>query len=315
MRTIIKRKVEPTWYLALGCLMIVGVATYWLFFTGSSAAEQNIAFSVNSFDTTLWGIVSSKLSVNPPDILKLVVLLGSAVSFRFILLRDLTDKMVQFYLGCFAAGFVFFVFFSNNPSYFLFPALFMGNLLALKVLRRQFVDFHWALKIVCAMLLLLSIYPIANGGRLNATKKLETKAATYYPLTPDRVELYQQLNSSSDSSDLIFTPSVYATDKLTADNFYPAALSGRQFFMGGYRFGGIDLQLEFTQRLDLVDNFSLSDVSQFEMLKAAGATYVLVERRGNKSNVAKSLDDLIKQNTGPYRIEFSNSAGAIFSIP
>ena len=314
IQTITTRKIEFSSCIAMGCLMITGVLTYYLFFSGSAAGEQNIALSVQSFDTTLWGTICSKLSINPPDFLKVIVLIGSAVTFRFIIFRNLKDQIAWFYLGCFSAGMAFYLFFSNNPNYFLLPALFMGNLLALKICRAHFASFHWTLKIICVMLLLLSIYPIANGGRLNATKKLVTKAAIYYPLTPDRVELYRWLRSSSESSDVIFTPSVYATDDFSADNFYPAALSGRQFLMGGYRFGGLELLPEFSQRQNLVDNFSLSDTRQLEMLKNYGIKFVLVERLGNKADTVRELSEVVAKEKSLYQTEFVNSAGAVLSI-
>lgn|GEM_PF-2821972 len=313
IRAIANRKIEFSSCIAFGCLLISGVMTYWLFFKGSAAAEQNIALSLQSFDTTLWGIISSKLSFSPPDFLKLLVLLGSAVSFRFVIFRNSKDPAIWFYFGCFSVGMVCFLFLSNNPSYFLFPALFMGNLLVLKILHHHFRDFHWGLKIICAVLMLLSIYPIANGGRLSATKKLNTKAATYYPLTPDRAELYRWLNESSAPSDIMFTPSVYGASDFTADNFFPAALSGRQFLMGGYRFGGLVLHPEFPQRLELVDNFSLNNVSQSEALAENGVKFVLIETLGNKANIANELEN-IDSKKALYQTEFSNSAGAIFSV-
>ena len=316
--TIVNRQIFPLAWLLVFTATIAGLSTYILFFQGSSLAKSTLVFSVAGFRKTLWASVSNKLSITLPAFLQAIILLFSIISFRLIAFRKPKNPIVWFWAGYLMAGTGFYFFYSNNPNYFLFPALFLGNLVTLKVIRKSFFDFHWITKIEVVLLVALTLYPVATGGSLSATNKLEWKKEVYFPLTPERVELFDMLAKISTPEDIVFTSSIYSNERNTPDNFYPAAYSGRRFFVGGYRFSASPDVPEVSKRLNLVDNFSLRSRQHTAALKENGVSFVIIENQGNAKSAFQLDDDqnksLAEGIAQDYKVEFRNSAGAILSL-
>jgi len=298
-------------------LTVIGLGTYIIFFSGIGAsANAPIQVNLSGFNTSLWNIVLKKMGVVLPNLIKIIIWIGAIVSFRFILLKDRKNPSMQLFGGMFVVALLFYFFYQYDPGYFLKPVIFIGSLLAIVLLLKHWKSFHWIAKTILVLLIAFSSYPLSLG-QLNAVKKFELKKQEYYPLTANRVELYQQLRGLTSKEDVIFTPSCYGVKHdahiITADNFYPAAISGRQFWVGGYRFGGIESFPEFPDRVKLVDNFSLDNLDQAQKLKELKIKFLLIETIGN-SPAASSWVPNEEFNSDHYKLEFSNQAGAVLSV-
>jgi hypothetical protein len=316
-RAVQLRRFEWKSIILVTMLIAIGLGTYIFFFSGIGASGgAPMQVNLSGFDASLWNIVLKKVGVVLPNLLKLIIWIGAIVSFRFILVKDWQNPRTQLFGGMFIVSLLFYFLYQNNPGYFLKPAIFIGNLIAIVVLLKHWQLFHLIAKTILVVLIAFSSYPLSLG-QLNAVKKYEQKKREYFPLTTYRVELYQQLRELTNKEDVIFTPSCYGVKqdahKITADNFYPAAISGRQFWVGGYRFGGIESFPEFPDRVKLVDNFSLDNLNQAQKLKELKIKFLLIETIGN-SPTASSWVPNEEFNIDHYKLEFSNEAGAVLSV-
>lgn len=167
--------------------------------------------------------------------------------------------------------------------------------------------------IIILSLLSLSIYPISSYG-FQMKRWLDAENKRYYPITNDRIELYRFLNKTVDKTNVVFTPSIYGSTENSADNFYPAAISRRVFYLGGYEYGNIRYYDDFKSRLSIVNNFSFSR-GQLEQLKRDNVKFVLVEYLGNKSDLTDEINKIIQLgNNDQYEVLYFNSGGVVLTL-
>jgi hypothetical protein len=292
--------------LLLSLVAIVLVVAVFFVRPGGTGGYDILRFN---FDYTNQLPLVFKLGLNN-SLISLPVFVICTLSFRFILLLNPKSAVTWFLMSMLATGWIFSLIFTNNPAYFLLPALTLSGLYA------AIAFVHWVQQGKSRLVTLgflavfaLSFYPVASFG-FGLSRRVLYKS-NYFPLSKGRVELYQWLTDNTTKSDVIFTTSAYANELGLADNYYPAALSGRKFLLGGYRFGD-EHTADFEMRRKLVDTFTVNNREQHEFLKQAGVNIVLIESVGNKLPVNDHLGgspEFVENDL--YSTVFKNNAGWI----
>lgn len=289
---LLERQFPLQWVSFTSIATLFGALTYVFFFTNSDNPDFLSFFGYNSEELTgftSWHILEKILPVDHwQDFIFAPLLLVSILSFRVVLIRFWRQPLVSWASGMLLAGSFFALFFTNNAVYFLMPALFMASTLALIFFIKTYQQFPQVIAFILVGLIACSTYPLASKG-LKISTKLARYSETFFPMSHDRLALYQTIKNESAKDAIIFTPTVTATAEGSADNYAPAAFAKRSFLLGGYRFGGLIYTQDFANRLELVNNFSLSSSISFNQLKNYQVTHVLIENQGLRSALENEL--------------------------
>jgi hypothetical protein len=313
-KVIINKKINLKDLIFLICSGIVGIFIFKVFF--SSGVEGSLinqfGFNEKFIGSPLSTVIIQKLGINNFTIL-LINLIFCIMAYRIYSLKFIRIPVVAFSFGMSIIGLLFFLFFKNNPGYFLIPAMFINSFVISLFILRNWFNTPTYLKFGLITLIVFSIYPFSSFG-FGVKKKLDNKSFNYIPLSENRLALYRYIKNSTHNTDVIFTPSVYATNNFVGDNYYPAALTRRKFFLGGYRFGGLSLKMDFDNRLDMVDNFSKLDSNFILGMKKNDLKYILLESKGNKKNLESLFVELRNSKVNSIKILFDNDAGIFIEI-
>lgn len=301
----------------LATATFLGIVVFIVFFSYSDSDTDfyfsflgvNWRFIDSSFVNT---ILIKKLNINV-NFLKYLTFIITIISFRYYLIKYIRHAVVSFVIGMSIAGLICFLFITTDPMNFLKGPFILLNMLFGIVLVNNFRSISKTNLLVIFALLPLSIYPISSLG-FQMKKWQNGEIHRYYPISPERIALYNFINTYTEKDEIIFTPSVYGATNLSADNFYPASFSERNFYLGGYGYGHIKHFSSFKQRLELVDSFSFNE-EQFHDLKTIDIKIVLIEYKGNKQDFSESIDEAISSGERkPYKVLFNNSAGIILEL-
>lgn len=315
VKFIVEKKINIRDVGFLALTTFVSVLVYLAFFTTADGADFSSFIGFNNFLTqkTLFFIVAQKIGIQSLAFVGFGLLI-SVISFRYFLVYYVRKPIVSFVTGMFITGIFFFLFYSNNPNYFLIPTIFMSNfilIIYLLVHQNEITKFH---KFLLILMFMLSVYPISSVG-FRFKKKLAEKAEQYYPINHGRLELYSWIENNTPNDAIIFTPSVYATDDFISDNYYPAAISKRVFYLGGFRFGNPTYAQSFKERELLVNNFSLERDDQMALLRTHNIAYVMIEKLGNKLRYdINGLTEEREDGINNYQVLFKNKEGLILRL-
>jgi hypothetical protein len=152
---------------------------------------------------------------------------------------------------------------------------------------------------------------MTGGSAPKAYVKLQREAENYFPLTREKLDLYRQLQAVSVRESLIFTPSVAASRFGIPDNYYPAAITGRQFYLGGYRLRMQTLP-GLEERVAFVKSYSPASGADYRRLKSLGVNLVLIEMSDLPPVRRGVVHEAIAASEW-YRLVYQNDAGAILS--
>lgn len=284
---------------------LIGILIYWGFFKGNNSESSLLEFNLDLAEST--PVVAFFDLSNP--VLIFTIYFFIVLSFRIFLVWRIKEYDTWFGGGVLVAGFLLSLLFKENQVYFLFPSIAVGSHVALVYLlslKKQ------KLIIVPALvILLLSFYPVGGLGTF-IHEQLEDRE-DYFPMTEERAGLYEWLRNNSSEEEIIFTTSVYANPEMMADNFFPAAMTGRRFYLGGYRFGGLENLPEFSKRLHLVQNFDINNREIWSQLVNTDVNYVLIEERGNFNiDLWDQLENFEKNEY--YERVYRNDYGIILKV-
>ena len=241
--------------------------------------------------------------------LVLAIYLIIALSFRFVLIFKIRKPETWFAGAILLAGFLLSLLVKDNQLYFIMPAIILSSHLAIIYIFQFKLKNIYFLPIM--FIIILSFYPIGGFG-ISLKDRFERKR-NYYPLNSERIELYSWIREHSDKNDVFFTTTNYASSDMMADNYAPAAFSGRKSYLGGFRFGGVEYEKEFQKRLELTENFNLIDKKIWRVLRKDNIEYGLIEKNGNFNeklfaNFEKSVNEDL------YHIVYKNNQGIIFQL-
>ncbi|MGW1455551.1 hypothetical protein ACWBC2_11225 [Salegentibacter agarivorans] len=299
-----KRKIQ-IWTQLLLILIVTGVISFISFFQVGASQSSTLEFNIDLLKLTP---IIAFFKINSL-ILSILIYLISVVSFRFILIYKLKKSETWFVGSILLSGLVLSLLVKDNQVYFIFPAIILSSHLAITYLLKT--NLKKLILLLFLFFLFFSFYPIGGLG-VTLKDKFEKKSH-YYELNAKRLELYSWLRNNSNKNEVFFTTSHYASPDMMADNYAPAAFSGRKTFLGGFRFGGIEYEDDFHKRLELTKNFSLDDKKVWNLLRKENIKYVLIEKIGNFD---KLLYDKVKNDINPahYRLVFKNTQGLIFQV-
>ncbi len=290
----------------LGILYIFcGILIFNIFFAGNKSESSLIEFNLDIIESVP---IVAYLNLTGSLVLLIIFFITTA-SYRLVLFLDLKNFNTWFSGAILLTGFVLSLLVKDNQAYFLLPSIIISSHLSLSILckarNRKYLIF------LALPLIILSFYPIASLG-LDLENKFSSKNH-YYPINYDRLQLYKWLNNNTDKNEIIFTTSVMGSPENKADNFYPAALSERIFYLGGYRFGGLENLKNFEERINFVKNFDINSESIHKGLQTKNITFILIEKNGNFNediyNNAKKMD-----SNNLYQLEYKNEMGLIFRL-
>ncbi len=294
---------------------IIGAIIYLVFFSFESSNGESYL--------TLWGYNSKYINFSYLDTLltqKLglrinnwVLFAITIVTYRFYIVRFYREPVVLFSIGVAFAGLLFLLFYTRDPIQFFEVGIFLINLFLGLFLIKNYSRISWISLALILFLLPLSIYPISSHG-FQMKRYMKEESERYYPLSPQRYELYNVINAVTQKDDKVFTPSVYGATNSSADNFYPAALSKRIFYLGGFKYGNQKFYEDFDTRLKLVNEFSFSR-DFLSTIKLEKISYILVEYDGNINDLTKEINEVVKTDScSAYRVLHHNSAGVLIQL-
>jgi hypothetical protein len=309
----ISRKRLRGWHvLILGSLAASAALVYFVFYYYPGYAVAPSDFTIFTHRLYEMDIVRKAVETmgNRPVIVWMAAFV-SIVSFRFILALVPFKAYTGAILAAFASGVAMYICIRYAANYYLLAVVCVANMYALTQLALHWNRIAWVFRIAIVGAVLLSIYPLSSGGRPTAHITLSRKADTYFPLTPEKRRLYERLRSVSNRESLIFTSSIEGAPSGVPDNYYPAALSGRQFYLGGYRLRIQELP-GLQERLDLVKSFTAVSPAHRRRLDDLGIDFVLIETADlAESERQSTLADI--ESSPFYRIVYQNSAGVILA--
>lgn len=293
------------WTQLFFILLSFGILIFISFFNVGSSQSSTLEFNIDLLKLTP---VINYFRIESL-ILSIIIYLISVISFRFMLIFKLRKIETWFAGSILLTGLILSLLVKDNQVYFIFPAIILSSHLAiiyfLKSKPKKVILFLFL------FLLILSFYPVGSLG-LTFKAKLEEKN-DYYPLNVERLELYSWIRKNTEKNDVFFTTSQYSSPDMIADNYAPAAFSGRKTLLGGFRFGGVEYEDDFHKRLELTKNFNLRDEEIWDLLKKENIEFGLIEKSGNFDEM---LFEKVKKdvNENLYRIIFKNSQGLIFQL-
>jgi len=263
----------------------------------------------------LAGCVKTKMSYfKLIPLITIVFSIFGAFSFRLFFLGK-TFKLSQvgtliiFFTIC---GFYFFMVSNNNPWYFFYVTMFLSGIYAITIMINSWKEQSLIVKIFAPILILLTLYPISTFGKTNKTY-LKKYKSSYFPMTKEKFHLYENLKKNTQKSDIIFTPSLYATPDSIADNYYPPAYTGRRFLLSGFRCDNGKYHEDFSNRKFLCDNLDLSSDSIIKKLSRYNIDHILIEKDIYKQDTFLEMKSQVKQNIN-YDLIYENNAGMILKI-
>lgn len=233
----------------------------------------------------------------------------SIVSYRLLLVHLPLSSYGAAVGMAFLAGVAMYLFMRYGANYYMLAIVCITNVYCLACVANHWTRLNWMVKAAAVAAVLLSLYPISSGGRPSASIMLSRKAANYFPLTPEKLQLYKELESVSERESLVFTTSLAGAPTGIADNYYPAALSGRSFYLGGYRlrtqaFPGLGERLEFVRQ------FTPASQEDHRRLKELGVDFVLIETADLESTERRETLEAIASSP-LYHVVFRNEAGVL----
>ena len=237
-----------------------------------------------------------------------------AFNFRLFFMRKIFKRSdVGIFIVSFTiCAFYFFVVSTNNPWYFYYVAMFLTGIYAFAIMINTWKDTNLIVRILASILIVFSLYPISTFGKTNITY-LKKYKSSYFPMTKDKFDLYENMKIKTNKSDIIFTPSLYASPDSMADNYYPQAYAGRRFLLSGYRCGYGKYHEDFSNRKFLCDNLDLSSDSTITELKRYNIDYILIEKDIYDPDLFGEIKSKVKQNTN-YIYLFENNAGFFLKV-
>jgi hypothetical protein len=281
----------------------------------SNFTKMNMPFLVNMVPSTVDNLFKLGCKITSMAYSKLNPLfiflftIFSALNFRILFLKKLAkhSSVGILVLMLNIIGLYFFFFLKYNHWYFMNIAMFVSGIYAISLLSNYWKEYSIKLKLLACILILFSTYPICTYGKTFKTYMKKHRAA-YFPMTPDKFSLYNKVKNSTEKSDLIFTPSLYATLTKIPDNYYPPAYSGRQFLLAGYRFSNGINHKDFISRKNLCDNFNFVADSTYLNLKKYNVDFILTEHDIYDHDTISQLKSDINKNPN-YILLFENDAG------
>ncbi|WP_026838075.1 hypothetical protein [Gillisia sp. JM1] len=290
----------------LGVLYIFfGILIYYMFFSGNKSDGSMIEFNLDIIEIVP---IVAYFRLTEPLVLLIIFFITTA-SYRFLLFFELKNFNTWFSGAILLTGFILSLLFKHDQLYFLFPSIIISSHLSLSLLwntsKRKYLIF------LAISLIILSFYPIAHFG-LTISNKLKSENH-YYPINYNRMKLFEWLNYNTDKNEVIFTTSVIGSPENTADNFYPAAISKRIFFLGGYRFGGVENFEDFGERINLVKHFDINSKSIHNSLRAENVSFILIEKKGNfNDDLYYRANNMSSNNL--YELVYKNEMGLILRL-
>jgi len=215
-------------------------------------------------------------------------------------------------LAAFLSGVVMYLCIRYAANYYLLAIVCVANMYCLTKLAHHWNRISKVVRVAVVVAVVLSLYPLSSGGRPSAAIMLSRKAANYYPLTREKQSLYEELRTVSNSESLIFTTSLAGAPSGVPDNYYPAALSGRQFYLGGFRLKVQELP-GLEERLAFVEGFTPVSPDDRRRLEELGVDFVLIETADLESSERRKTLDAVSSSL-LYRLVFQNGAGVILAL-
>jgi len=263
----------------------------------------------------LAGCVKTKMSYfKLIPLITIVFSIVCAFSFRLFFMGKIfklsqVGALIILFTIC---GFYFFMVSNNNPWYFFYVTMFLSGIYAVTIMINSWKEHSLIVKIFAPILILLTLYPISTFGKTNKTY-LKKYKSSYFPMTKEKFHLYENLKKNTQKSDIIFTPSLYATPDSVADNYYPPAYTGRQFLLTGYRCDNGKYHEDFSNRKFLCDNLDFNSDSFNQKLKGYKINYILIEKDIYAHDTFLELKSNVEQNINSELI-YENNAGMILRI-
>jgi hypothetical protein len=309
---ISRKRLQGAHVLILGSFAASAILVYFVFYYYPGYAVGSSDFTIFTHRLYEMDIVREAVEImGDRPVMVWGVAIVSIVSFRFILALIPFKAYTGAVLAAFATAVAMYICIRYAANYYLLAIVCVANMYALTQLALHWDRVAWIVRFAIVSAVLLSIYPFSGGGRPTAQITLSRKADTYFPLTPDKRRLYESLRSVSNRESLIFTTSIEGAPSGVPDNYYPAALSGRQFYLGGYRLRVQELP-GLQERLDFVTTFTAASPSDRRRLDELGVDFVLIETADLPETERQSTLDAIESSPF-YRIVYQNSAGVILA--
>ncbi|MBC8184770.1 hypothetical protein H8E88_27060 [candidate division KSB1 bacterium] len=317
------RKLHPKYAFFLILLVTSSVLIFYVFFKtpylNSNLNLTKINFVIlknfipDKIDRLiLTGCVKTKMSYFKliPFITIIFSIFGT-LNFRLFFLRKIfkishVGVLIVSFTVC---AFYFFMVSTSNPWYFYYVTMFLTGIYAITILINTWKENSLIVKILAPILIVMTLYPISTFGKTNKTY-LEKYKSSYFPMTKDKFSLYENLKINTNKSDVIFTPSLYASPDSMADNYYPQAYTGRRFLLTGYRCGYGKYHEDFSNRKFLCDNLNfISDFTNTE-LKRYNINYILIEKDIYDHAAFSKKKSKVKNNPN-FNIIYENNAGLL----
>lgn len=310
IEAIRQRRLERSHLAIFATLVAVSIAVYIAFFhlPGYSPAADEIEMHESRL-YSMHLVRKATEFLGNHWIVMTVPALFSILSYRLVLVFLPPITFGGAVGAAFMAGLVLYLVMEYGANYYVLPAVCITNVYVLTnaALHRDRMNRIAKAGILAAVV--LSLYPISNAGFPTASLVLSRKAENYYPLTKEKRRLYEALEAMSSRESLIFTTAVSAARNGIPDNYYPAALTGRTFYLGGHRlktqwFPGLQ------ERVDFVRQFLPNSREDYRKLKDLGVDLVLIETADLDSTVLDNVRGAVAE-TSFYDVVFRNEAGML----
>lgn len=261
-------------------LTLVATLVYLIFFLKDSG-RAGLLNTVSSLNCTLCeGPLVSKSQMVFAFLKKFhwdEVFIGllSFVSFRIILLYRRQNQFLL--LALLLTAYFFSIIIKQDAFAFYLPIMVMLSFFAIAEL--GFVQSK-SVRLISTLLLIGSLYPINSAG-FYVQRKVGYKLTSFAVIDKNQYDFLKDMAALVPDSSVVYTFNHYSDTLHTSDYFYPAALSARQFYLGGSRFavnGSIPHEI-LEARISNVMRIESAPADQWmRLIREAGCSYIYVHR-------------------------------------
>jgi hypothetical protein len=205
------------------------------------------------------------------------VLIGlvSFVSFRLVLLYRRQNQFLL--IALFVAAYFFSIIIKQDAFAFYLPIMVMLSFFAIAEI--AFIKSK-PVQIISILLLIGSLYPINSAG-FYVQRKVGYKLSSFAVIDRNQYDFLKDMAAWVPSSSVVYTFNHFSDTLHTSDYFYPAALSARQFYLGGARFAvnGSIPQEALDTRIDTVKKIESAPSDQWmTKIRETGCSFIYIHR-------------------------------------
>lgn len=278
-------------------IALTGVAAFvYVVFFLKESGRSNLLLGIQDWNCTLCDVPltgryagwSSWLDSTQWDEILIGVL--SFLSVRFVLLYKEPHKWV--FVSLIALAGIFSLVIKQDAFAFYLPIVVLLSLFSIGKL--LLLQPGW-IKYVGLIVLILSLHPVNSVGNYIG-RKLGYKLEKSIPIDQNQYDFLKDMARYVEPDGVVYTFNHYSDSLKTSDYFYPAALSGRQFFLGGTRFAvNGDISDDSLQhRIDLVQSIELGDSAQWlKRIAETGSGYIYIHKDRNTMSAFESLKAVV----------------------